>query len=155
MNIIVRLLSHDPFLEHVARGIVEKAEGMTVPVPTEHGEEEGRIRVFQLLGPPVFSGENRDCTGSACSLPFSGQAKIAGHAEPDQEGHSIPFAGEEEYSGHVDVSWPDGAHAESDPDFAALYPRIAVETVVDSVTKGNAPPRSGPVPGASAPQMAK
>lgn len=155
MNIIVRLLSHDPFLEHVARSIVQKAEGMMVPVPTAHGEEEGRIKVFQLLGPPVFSGENCDCIGSTCSLPFSGQAKIAGHAEPDPEGHSIPFAGEEEYSGHVDLSWPYGEHAESDSDFAALYPRIAIETVVDSVTKGNVPPRSGPVPGVSAPQMAK
>ncbi|RYD38414.1 MAG: hypothetical protein EOP86_00935 [Verrucomicrobiaceae bacterium] len=155
MNIIVRLLSHDPFLEHVARSIVQKAEGMMVPVPTEHREAEGRIKVFQLLGPPVFSGENCDCVGNTCSLPFSGQAKIAGHAEPDQEGHSIPFAGEEEYSGHVDLGWPAGTQLESESDFAALYSLIAIETVVDSVTKANAPPRSGPVPGVAAPQMAK
>lgn len=155
MNIIVHLLSHDPFLEHVARGIVQKAEGMMVPVPTPHGGAEGRIKVFQLLGPPVFSDENCDCIGHTCSLPFSGQAKIAGHTEPDREGHSTPFAGEEEYSGYVNLNWPDGAAVESDADFAALYPRIVIETVMDTVTKGNAPPRSGPVPGVSAPQMAK
>lgn len=146
MNIITCLLTHGLFHDHVASTIIRKAEGMVISVPMEDGDARGDIKAFRLLGPPVFAETARAGSDGVCLLPFSGQAKIAGHVMLQRGGHFFPFSKDGAYSGHVRLSWPEGSPAETGADFAAFYPRIVIETVIDSVFKGpreQAPPRTG------------
>lgn len=149
MNMIVRLLSHEPFLDRVARDIVRAAQGQTAAVSTENGGVRGEITTFQLLGSPLFSEGNTDCIGHTCSLPFSGRARISGYGESLTGTGWLPFEEPVEYFGQVDLSWPDDTGADTEAEFLALYPRITGSVTVESINGGEAgtrPQKPAPEP---------
>lgn len=132
MNVIVRLLSCQPFLDRVADELAAAARGRTVSVPSPSGVLSGEIKNYRLLSRPLFADSNIDCIGHTCSLPFSGRAEASGYGQTEEGGGWLPFSKEGEYFGQVDLSWPDEARVETPGEFEALYPRIIVNLVLES-----------------------
>ena len=132
MNVIVRLLSHEPFIERVAEDVATCAQGHIIFVPSPSGELHGEIKTFRLLGRPLFTDGDSDCIGHTCSLPFSGRAEASGYGETEGGKGWLPFQEEGEYFGHVELSWPDEVYVDTPEQFVEVYPHITINVVLES-----------------------